>query len=305
MSKLAPFTVLLAALLIWASPVFADDAQAQEILRQARTAIGGEEQLRKIQSLNITGQYRRMLGERQLGGDREISILLPNKYLVEDSMNPGGLSTALISYRTLNADHAWNGQSGGGGGMFFRMGGPGGAQATPEQMEAALHRMLQVEMARYLLVITLSAPESFAVDYKYAGESDVDDAKAEVIDVTGPDKFAVRLFFDKSSHLPLLISYRGPKPRMVTMTRSAGGGQMKPEDMKKAREEAEKRLASETPGVPEEVDFYIRLSDHKKVNGLLLPHKFTFLAGEEVSEEFEISRYQMNPQFKSDKFEKR
>ena len=92
---------------------------------------------------------------------------------------------------------------------------------------------------------------------------------------------------------------------MVTMTRSSGGGQMKPEDMKKAREEAEKRLASETPGVPEEVDFYIRLSDHKKVNGLLLPYKFTFLTGEDVSEEFEISKYQMNPQFKSDKFEKR
>jgi hypothetical protein len=305
MRKLASIGLLLIALLIWASPVFADDARALEILKQARGAVGGEEQLHKIQSLNITGQYRRMIGERQLGGDRELSILLPNKYLVEDSMNPGGLSTALISYRTLNADHAWNGQSGGGGAMIFRMGGPGGTQATPEQMEAALRHMLQVEMVRYLLAITLSAPESFAVDYKYAGESDVDDAKADVIDVTGPDKFAVRLFIDKSTHLPLLISYRGPKPRMVTMTRSAGGGQMKPEDMKKAREEAEKRLASEAPGVPEEVDFYIRLSDHKKVNGLLLPHKFTFLTGEEVSEEFEISKYQMNPQFKSDKFEKR
>jgi len=305
MRKLASIGLLLIALLIWASPVFADDARALEILKQARGAVGGEEQLHKVQSLNITGQYRRMIGERQLGGDRELSILLPNKYLVEDSMNPGGLSTALISYRTLNADHAWNGQSGGGGAMIFRMGGQGGTQATPEQMEAALRHMLQVEMVRYLLAITLSAPESFAVDYRYAGESDVDDAKTDVIDVTGPDKFAVRLFIDKSTHLPLLISYRGPKPRMVTMTRSAGGGQMKPEDMKKAREEAEKRLASEAPGVPEEVDFYIRLSDHKKVNGLLLPHKFTFLTGEEVSEEFEISKYQMNPQFKSDKFEKR
>jgi len=305
MRKLASIGLLLIALLIWASPVFADDARALEILKQARGAVGGEEQLQKIQSLNITGQYRRMIGERQLGGDRELSILLPNKYLVEDSMNPGGLSTALISYRTLNADHAWNGQSGGGGAMIFRMGGQGGTQATPEQMEAALRHMLQVEMVRYLLAITLSAPESFAVDYRYAGESDVDDAKTDVIDVTGPDKFAVRLFIDKSTHLPLLISYRGPKLRMVTMTRSAGGGQMKPEDMKKAREEAEKRLASEAPGVPEEVDFYIRLSDHKKVNGLLLPHKFTFLTGEEVSEEFEISKYQMNPQFKSDKFEKR
>jgi len=303
MRKLKSFLFVLIALLLLTATAFADDARAQEILKQARAAIGGEEQLSKIQGFNISGKYRRMFGERQMGGDREISIALPNKYFVEDSMSPGGLSTAFINYRGLNGDHAWNGQSGGGGGMVFRIG-PGGRQATPEQMEAALRRMLQIEMTRYLLAITLEAPESFTVDYKYVGESDVDDAKAEVIDITGPDKFAIRLFFDKSSHLPLLISYRGPKPRIVTMTRPAGGAQMKPEDAKKAREDAEKTMAAETPAQPEEVDFYIRLSDHKKVGGLLLPHKFTFLTGEEVSEEFEISKYQMNPQFKADKFEK-
>ena len=218
-------------------------------------------------------------------------------------MNPGGMSTALINYRGLNSEHAWNGQSGGGGGMVFRMMSPGGTQATPEQMEAALRRMLQIEMARYLLAITLAGPDSLPLQYTYAGESDVDDAKAEVIDVTGPDKFTVRLFFDKNTHLPLLISYRGPKPRIVTMTRQAGGGQMKPEDVKKSRDEAEKKMM-ETLEHPEEADFYIRLTDHKKVGGLLLPFKFTFLTGEEVSEEFEVSKYQVNPQFKSDRFEK-
>ena len=303
MNRLALFVIIIAALLATVSPAFADDARAQEILKQARTAVGGDEQLKKIQGLNINGQYRRLLGDRQLAGDREISIELPNKYYVEDSMNPGGLSTALINYRGLNAEHAWNGQSGGGGGMFFRMAGPGGAQATPEQMEAALRRILQIEMARYLLAITLAGPDSLGLQYSYAGESDVDDAKAEAVDVTGPDKFAVRLFFDKESHLPLLISYRGPKPRIITMTRQAGGAQMKPEDVKKARDEAEKKMIAE-PEHPEEADFYIRLTEHKKVGGLLLPFKFTFLTGEEVSEEFEISKYQVNPQFKSDRFEK-
>jgi hypothetical protein len=85
------------------------------------------------------------------------------------------------------------------------------------------------------------------------------------------------------------------------MTRQAGGAQMKPEDVKKARDEAEKKMMAEEP---EEVDSYIRLTDHKKVGGLLLPFKFTFLTGEEVSEEFEVSKYQVNPQFKSDRFEK-
>ena len=36
----------------------------------------------------------------------------------------------------------------------------------------------------------------------------------------------------------------------------------------------------------------------------MLPHKLTFLTENEVSEEFEISKYQLNPQFKADRFEK-
>ena len=300
MSKLLP---TLALLLFCTPAVFADDARAQEILKQARHAIGGEEQLQKVQSLQIHGQYRRVFGDRQLGGDRDISILLPNKYLVEEAMNAGGLSTALINTRALNGDQAWSGNSGGGGGMIFRMSGPGGQQATPEQMEAMQRRIYSAEFSRYLLAMILTPSPAMAVEYKYAGESEVEDVQADVIDVTGPDKFAVRVFFDKSSHLPLLLSYRGPKPRVVTMTRQAGSAP-KPEDLKHAREEAEKKMSAEAPPVPEEVDFYIRLTDHKRVGGLVLPHKLTFSTDNEVSEEFEISKYQINPQFKADLFEK-
>jgi hypothetical protein len=300
------FTLLLPCLclLLSTASALANDARATEILKQAREAIGGEERLQKLEALYINGQYRRAFGERQMAGDREISIALPNKYLVEDSMNPGGMSTAMINYRALNGERAWSGSSGGGG-MVFRMSGPGGQQLSPEQMEASLRRIFQAEFTRYLLVMTLAPPASLAVEYKYAGESDVDGEQADVIDVSGADNFSVRLFFDKKNHLPLLLSYRGPKPRVMTMTRSAGSAARSPEDIKKAREDAEKKIASEQPaGPPEEIDFFIRLSDHKKVDGLMLPFKLTFLAAGEVSEEFEISKYQVNPQFKADKFEK-
>ena len=295
-------TLLLFSVLFVPS-VLADDQRAQEILKHAREAIGGEERLQKIETLHINGQYRRVFGDRQMGGEREISIELPNKYLVEDSMNPGGLSTALINTRALNGDHAWTGSSGGGGAMVFRMAGPGGQQATPEQIEAGLRRVYQAEFTRYLLAMTLAPPPSVALNYTYVGESDVEGELAEVIDMTGPDKFSVRVFFDKKTYYPLLLSYRGPKPRVITMTRPAGSGTHKPEDVNKAREEAEKKLSQE-PHAPEEVDFYIRLSDHKKVDGVVLPFKLTFLTESEVSEEFEISKYQVNPQFKADKFEK-
>lgn len=283
---------------------YVDDQRATEILKQAREAIGGEQRLQKLEALHVNGQYRRVFGERQMAGDREISILLPNKYLVEDSMNPGGLSTAMINTRGLNGERAWSGSSGGGGGMIFRMSGPGGAQLSPEQMEAALRRIYQAEFTRYVLAMTLVPPPSLALEYKYAGESDVEGEQADVIDVTGPENFSVRIFFDKKNHLPLLLSYRGPKPRVMTVTRP-GGGSAKPEDLRKSAEEAQKKIHAEAPMTPpEEVDFYIRLSDHKKVDGLMLPFKLTFLTESEVSEEFEISKYQVNPQFKADKFEK-
>jgi hypothetical protein len=239
-----------------------------------------------------------------MGGDREISIALPNKYLVEDAMNAGGLATSMINTRALNGERAWNANSGGGGNMIIRMGAPGGQDLTPEQIEEGLRRVYSAEFSRYLLAMILTPPPSLALEYKYAGESDVDDTPAEVVDVSGPNNLALRIFFDKKSHLPLLLSYRGPKPRVFTMTRQGNGTARSPEDIKKAREEAEKKMHAEAPVVPEEVDFYIRLTDHKKVGGITLPHKFTFLTGEEVSEEFEVSKYQLNPQFKTDRFEK-
>ena len=294
---------LLAFVLLCAPAAFAD-SRAQEVLKQAREAIGGEEQLQKIQGLNINGKYTRVFGDRQMGGEREISIELPNKYLVEDAMNAGGHSISMTNTRGLNGDRAWSANSSGGGNMIIRMGAPGGRELTPEQIEAAQRRMYAAEFSRYLLAMILTAPSSMEVDYKYAGESDVEDVQADVIDVTAPDNFSVRIFFDKKSHLPLLLSYRGPKPRIMTMSRQGDGATRSPEDIKKAREEAEKKMQAEAPTRSEEVEFYIRLTEHKKVGGLMLPHKLTFLTESEVSEEFEISKYQVNPQFKADRFEK-
>ena len=283
--------------------VLANDSRAEEVLKQAREAVGGE-RLQKIESIHINGQYRRVLGDRQMGGDREISISLPDKYLVEDSMSMGGMGTSMLNTRGLNGERTWTSSSGGGGMVIrFGGGGPGGAQLTPEQMEAAQRRMFQAEFTRYLMAMLLHPPSSLQVEFKYAGESDVDDLPVDVVEATGPDRFSMRLFFDKKTHLPLLLSYRGPKPRIMTMTRQ-GGARPNPEELKKARDEAEKKMQAEAPAVPEEVDFFIRLSDHKKVDGVMLPHKLTFLTDTEVSEEFEISKIQVNPQFKADKFEK-
>lgn len=80
--KLRKLTSLFALLLL--VPVCAlaatnDDPRAQEILKQARTAIGGAELLQSVQGVTIKGEYRRLLGERELTGDREVNVMLPDK----------------------------------------------------------------------------------------------------------------------------------------------------------------------------------------------------------------------------------
>ena len=305
MKTVALFLLLVIGLIFHLPPAFAFDQRADDLLRQAREAIGGVDSLQKIQSLYIKGQYRRVLGDREMAGDREISIMLPDKYLAEDSFSQGGLSTAVTITRGLNGEKAWNGTSGGmGGGIIFKMGAPGGQQATPEQMEAIFRKQNGLEYARYLLSTLLTPPPSLTVQYTYAGESDVEDSHAEVIDVSGPDNFAVRLFFDKQTHLPLLLSYRARKPRIFTAFAKSTDSHSRSEDVKKAREGAEKKLAAEGEQKPEEVDFFIRLTEYKKVGGVLLPHKLTFLIESEVSEEFDVTKYQLNPTFKADKFQK-
>jgi hypothetical protein len=136
---------------------------------------------------------------------------------------------------------------------------------SPEQMEAMQRRIYSAEFSRYLLAMILTPPPSVAVEYKYAGESDVEDVKADVIDVTGPDNFSVRVFFDKKSHIAAAAQLSWTKaahhdddtPGRLCSTRRRQEG----------REEAEKKMHAEAPAAPEEVDFYIRLTDHKKVGG--------------------------------------
>src|SRR5215216_3370176 len=113
------FTLLIVSLLT-ASAVFANDSRADEVLKQAREAIGAD-RLQKIEGLHINGQYRRVFGERQMTGEREISILLPDKYVVEDAMSMGGMSTSIVNTRAVNGERAWSGSSGGGG-MVIRFG---------------------------------------------------------------------------------------------------------------------------------------------------------------------------------------
>ena len=282
-------------------------ARAVEILKQARAAIGGEAKIASVQSLTLKGKFRRVMQEREMNGEREFNFLLPDKFMKADTIIVSGSSTSFTNYRALSGSESWaGGGAGGNGGMMFIS--RDGTKPTKEQMEKIEREQTQrvrAEYARYLLALLLTQPSGYGMEFNYAGEAVADDGRADVIDATAPEGFAARLFLDKETHLPLMLNYRAPKPRVfTTLMRSSGDGDKKKQEeaLKETREKAAREMAT---AKPEEVEMQLRFTDYRKVGGLLLPHRITQGSDGEVNEEWEIKTYELNPQFKADKFQKK
>jgi hypothetical protein len=280
-------------------------SRAEEVLAKARAALGGEEKIRSVQGLTVRGKYRRVVGERDTSGEQEIDLLLPDKFMRTESFVIPGMGTGVSATRALNGAEFWTDGTGRRGGNMLVLRGDG-RELTKEELEEAHKRqakMLRAEMARFVLALLLTQPANFPLQFAYVGEATADDGSAEVLDASGPDGFAARLFIDKRTHLPLMLTYRAPKPRVMMMTFTGGPGSgKKPEEVEK---EAREKLKAQEATPPEEVEMQWRFSDYREAGGLKLPHAISMGFDGETNEEWEIKSYAVNPQFKADKFQKK
>ncbi|HXG66957.1 MAG TPA: hypothetical protein VNO70_17780 [Blastocatellia bacterium] len=279
----------------------ADASRAEEILNQARAALGGAEKLSAISSLSVAGSFRRVAefrgpsGEvetRDQVGEVELDFLMPDKYLRTETLElMGGAGVTIL--RALNGEQTWSDSRSSGGNIMIRVG-PGPGTASPAAG-------LRAEFNRHLLVFLLTAPASSSLEFTYAGEAEAEDGRAHVLDVKGKDGFAARLFLDKQTHLPLMLSYRAARPRAQLVM--AQGGRMSG-----SREEIERRVreqAQQNPPEMAEMEVQERFSDYRKVDGILLPHRIEKATDGKANEEWEIKKYKLNPIFKPQHFEKK
>jgi hypothetical protein len=125
--------LILCLVLSLTATAFAQDAnatKAQDILKQARAAIGGEANLKAIQSLVIEGKFKSAMMGRPTEGNLKIEMLMPDKYLRTASINMGMGEMTLLQY--VNGDQTWTDRkmpdisAMGGGGGFGGGGGEGG-----------------------------------------------------------------------------------------------------------------------------------------------------------------------------------
>jgi hypothetical protein len=280
------FFVAIACVAFSVAVTRAADTRTSELLAQARAALGGEARLARIQALTCKGTLRRTIGDRQVSGQITIDLQLPDKMLRTETISPmgdltlvteQGLSgdTLLRRSRTLNAP-------------------PGAIVRTPpapaagSDAEAQGLRNARAELTRLAMALLLTAPSSVPLDFSYGGDAESPDGRADVVDMKGAGSFAARMFLDKSSHAPLMLTYRGVSPRTVVAVQRGGP----PPSADAAAREGEI------------VDVEMFLDDYRVVDGVRLPHHIARAVGGETTEEWTFTTIALNPTFKPDTFSK-
>src|SRR6185295_17865108 len=138
---------------------------------------------------------------------------------------------------------------------------------------------------------------------------------ADVIEVKGADGFAARLFIDQRTHLPLVLTYQGPQPRIVTSGGPAGapgattqtftrqipaqGQPLSDEERKKLSEEANNRVKELQSQPPTMIEYKMYFSEWSAVDGIQFPHKIQRAMGDTPNEEWTITKVKVNPKIDS------
>jgi hypothetical protein len=295
-------------------------ARAAEIVALARKALGGEETLSAVTSLSLRGTYLRELsapgggggmmivtmgpggpGGGRATGEIEIDVALPDKYIRVDN---GTGAIAMTRTEGFEGDRSFLDVSSSLPGVRLMTGPP----PSDDAMKRATLRRLQGDISRLMLGMLATTPASFPVTFAYGGVAESPDGKADILDVAGPEGFAARLFVDTASHLPLMLSYQAPEPRVVMRTMTggpptAGGPEGRPgrltESQRAERARAAKAAGDEPPTM---IQYQVFFSDFREVSGVRLPHHISRGTAGQTTEEWEIRSYRVNPTLKAERF---
>lgn len=269
-------------------------AKALEILTRARAAIGGSK-IESLSSLSVVAGYRRMMSGREMSGEVQIDLLLPDKIMRTETMSPIP-SVEITRLEALTGDTSWSDQqTSGTGGAMVMIKRPGDNAPDGEQIRL---NSLRADFARMTIGWLLKTPANIPVEYTYAGVAESPDGNADVINVTSPHGLNTKLFIDQKSGRLLMMTYQGRKPRLVTNTFS--GPQHSREEIEKRIKDAEAEAAKQP-----EVEYQTHLDDYREVNGISFPHRLARSIEGEINEEWEVKEFKVNAKIKPEKFVKK
>lgn len=303
--------------------------EARRVLSQLRAALGGEDKLAAVKTVAIEGQVTRSTSNgTSNASDFELAFELPDKFMKVDvfaSMNGMALKRRTGFNGSEAIEEVDAPPAMGGGGMHIMRMTPGGplpgGQATPEQVEAQRKQLLAAsrrEFTRLTLGMFGASFEAFPVEFKYAGQAESQDGKADVLEVIGPDGFTAKLFVDGKTHLPLMLSWMDKEPLRMTMgpggasvAGGGGGGNVQmvtsgarggsPEEIEKLRQEMAERV-KQAEANRRTVEFRMFYGDYKAFGGVKLPTRIQRMMDGLPTEELALENVKVNAKIDASKF---
>jgi hypothetical protein len=275
--------------------------RAQELLAQARAAVGGEKVLIGIKSIFASARSRSFVKyvlvksptqveerEKVLKGKLSIEFLLPDKSrtLVSSSTIWGSKDTYA---EVTSGDRAWRDP-------------PLIAQSSRRERQVIdlrdFQRSLayQAQIARHNLAIysltwLLQAPPKLALEYRYIGLLTIDGTSVDAIEVTGSDNYRSFFLLDEKTHLPFgfIMNFVATLADPVLIEPSPFDSRNRARLVARARQEIQSQSKP-----PSRFSVFIRFSDHHRIEGLLLPYRMTVSIDKRVYEELRFSSFSVN-----------
>jgi hypothetical protein len=284
-----------------AQPASSRDPNA--ILAAARQALGGDKKLSAVKSFSATGRTRQVRGENLAPIEFELFVELPDKYFRKDE---------IPAQETGATGSGFNGEE--------LLVDPIPPQPLPDPAKKQRITTLKQDFARLALGMFAGSFSAYPLTFTYVGQAEAPQGKADVLDAKGPNNFTLRCFIHTDTHLPVMVSWKGPVPQRGGRP---GGPGMPPGAAGPGRgaPPAGPPPAGATPPVapaaptaptppavaapPAQPEFRVYFADYRDVDGMQFPFRLRRATGADTTEETTFDRFRINPRIDPKKFEVR
>lgn len=287
-----------------------ETARAEELIKLARAAIGGEEVLRRIQTITATGKYNRFVKylsvqspqkveekRKALSGKMKFEFALPDKF--RRRVTGARLRGFDYSFaQVVNGVEAWRDPptrpiSSHGDGRVV--------DVDDVERTAFIQATSAKQELSYVSIGWLMLPlPGYPLEMRYLGLYRIGAENAHAISALGSSGFRFTLLLDVKTYAPmgLAISFV-EEIQPVVIVEAAGffNRRFMQETIARARAE---RKARTKPSQPYEM--LMQFSDRRPVNGALLPFRVTIMLNGEVIEEMIMSAFEINRPINPKKF---
>jgi hypothetical protein len=194
----------------------------------------------------------------------------------------------------------------------------GGPPLSPQQQRV---QTVKQDFARLTLGMFATSFSGYPLTFSFVGQAEAPQGKADVIDVKGPRDFALRLFVNDETHLPIMVSWQ-TNPTAANIVLLAAG-QAKPATLAPGAIVVNVAAAPATSAAQDEKDKYakdvaaartkamaenkienrIYYADYRDSDGLKFPFRLRRAIGTDTIEETVFDRFKLNTKIDSRKFE--